>query len=155
MKAAIFDAPFRMHVGSWEQPAPGPHEVVVAVKAAGICAGDMHIYSGKSPYAEFPIIGGHEICGTVERIGEQVSNFAAGQLVVEPFLSCGACYPCRIGKSNCCTRLQIIGVHPLFVAHDHPALRLVGEELGVKVTIAGPNSVDTVTKDNVDLFIKP
>jgi L-gulonate 5-dehydrogenase len=112
MKAAIFDAPFRMHVGGWEQPAPGADEVLVAVKAAGICAGDMHIYSGKSPYAEFPIIGGHEICGTVERLGEQVSNFAAGQLVVvEPFLSCGTCYPCRIGKSNCCARLQIIGVH--------------------------------------------
>jgi L-gulonate 5-dehydrogenase len=57
MKAAIFDAPFQMHVGPWDQPVPGPDEVAVAVKAAGICAGDMHIYSGKSPYAEFPIIG--------------------------------------------------------------------------------------------------
>src|SRR6478672_1698135 len=112
MKAAIFDAPFRMHVGSWEEPVPGPQEVVVAVKAAGICAGDMHIYSGKSPYAEFPIIGGHEICGAVASFGARVSNFAVGQMVVvEPFLSCGTCYPCRIGKSNCCARLQIIGVH--------------------------------------------
>lgn len=112
MKAAIFDAPFRMHVGSWEEPAPGPDEVVIAVLAAGICAGDMHIYSGKSPYAEFPIIGGHEICGAVARVGEKVSGFEAGQLVVvEPFLSCGTCYPCRIGKTNCCARLQIIGVH--------------------------------------------
>ncbi len=112
MKAAIFDAPFRMHVGSWEEPVPGPDEVVVAVLAAGICAGDMHIYSGKSPYAAFPIIGGHEICGAVARVGERVLGFAAGQLVVvEPFLSCGTCYPCRIGKTNCCSRLQIIGVH--------------------------------------------
>ena len=112
MKAAIFDAPFRMHVGFWEEPVPGPEEVVVAVKAAGICAGDMHIYAGKSPYAVFPIIGGHEICGAVASIGEKVRKFAFGQLVVvEPFLSCGVCYPCRIGKPNCCARLQIIGVH--------------------------------------------
>ena len=112
MKAAIFDAPFRMHVGSWEQPVAGANEVVVAVKAAGICAGDMHIYSGKSPYAEFPIIGGHEICGTIASFGENVRNFAVGQLVVvEPFLSCGTCYPCRVGKPNCCAQLRIIGVH--------------------------------------------
>jgi L-gulonate 5-dehydrogenase len=112
MKAAIFDAPFRMHVGFWEQPVPGPDEVVVTVSAAGICAGDLHIYSGKSPYAQFPIIGGHEICGTVASLGEKVSGFSPGQLVVvEPFLSCGTCYPCRVGKPNCCARLQIIGVH--------------------------------------------
>jgi L-gulonate 5-dehydrogenase len=112
MKAAVFDAPFRMHVGFWEQPVPDPNEVVVAVKAAGICAGDMHIYSGKSPYADFPIIGGHEICGEIASLGEKVLNFEVGQLVtIEPFLSCGTCYPCRIGKPNCCARLQIIGVH--------------------------------------------
>jgi L-gulonate 5-dehydrogenase len=112
MKAAIFDAPFKMHVGTWQEPDPGADEAIVEIKAAGICAGDLHIYSGKSPYAEFPIIGGHEICGTVARIGEKVSNLEVGQLVVvEPFLSCGACYPCRIGKTNCCARLQIIGVH--------------------------------------------
>ena len=112
MKAAIFDAPFRMHIGFWEQPVSGPNDVVVAVKAAGICAGDMHIYSGKSPYADFPIIGGHEICGEVASFGEKVTHLEIGQLVVvEPFLSCGTCYPCRIGKSNCCARLQIIGVH--------------------------------------------
>jgi L-gulonate 5-dehydrogenase len=112
MKAAIFDAPFRMHVGFWKEPTPGPSDVVVAVKAAGICAGDMHIYSGKSPYAEFPIIGGHEICGEVASFGAAVTHLEIGQLVVvEPFLSCGTCYPCRIGKPNCCARLQIIGVH--------------------------------------------
>lgn len=112
MRAAIFDAPHKMRIGSWPTPEPGAEDVVIAVKAAGICAGDMHIYSGKSPYAQFPIIGGHEICGAIASFGEKVSNFEVGQLVVvEPFLSCGTCYPCRIGKPNCCARLQIIGVH--------------------------------------------
>jgi L-gulonate 5-dehydrogenase len=82
------------------------------VKAAGICAGDLYIYTGKNPYAKYPIIGGHEICGEVVATGSNVSGFEAGCLVVvEPFISCGHCYPCRVGKPNCCANLQIIGVH--------------------------------------------
>src|SRR5262245_1723980 len=112
MKAAIFDAPKQMHVGDWKTPVPGPNEVLVSVKAAGLCAGDMYIYQGKNPYATYPIIGGHEICGTVADVGPQVKGIRAGDLVViEPFLGCGRCYPCRMGKSNCCAHLRIIGVH--------------------------------------------
>jgi L-gulonate 5-dehydrogenase len=119
MKAAIFDAPHQMHVGPWEEPTYGPDEVLIAVKAAGICAGDLYIYSGKNPYAEYPIIGGHEICGVVEATGSNVSQVAVDHLVVvEPFLSCGHCYPCRVGKPNCCANIQIIGVHRAGVSSD-------------------------------------
>ena len=112
MKAAIFDAPQQMHVGDWNQPPLGPDEVRVRVCATGICAGDMYIYQGRNPYAAYPIIGGHEICGLVEDAGPNVRGLRPGALVVvEPFLGCGNCYPCRIGKSNCCANLKIIGVH--------------------------------------------
>jgi 2-desacetyl-2-hydroxyethyl bacteriochlorophyllide A dehydrogenase len=112
MRAAIFDAPGKMRVGEWAAPKPGPNEVLITVKAAGICAGDMYIYQGRNPYAVYPIIGGHEICGSVADVGENVRGLRTGQLVViEPFLGCGKCYPCRIGKSNCCANLRIIGVH--------------------------------------------
>ncbi len=112
MKAAIFDAPHKMRVGEWQETPPGPGEVRVRVRATGICAGDMYIYQGKNPYAAYPIIGGHEICGTVDDIGRDVQGIRVGALVVvEPFLGCGSCYPCRIGKSNCCANLRIIGVH--------------------------------------------
>jgi L-gulonate 5-dehydrogenase len=101
MKAAIFDAPKAMHVGDWDTPHAGRDEVLVKVRAAGICAGDMYIFQGKNPYAAYPVIGGHEICGEVD-----------GKLVVvEPFVGCGTCYPCRIGKSNCCAKLKVLGVH--------------------------------------------
>ncbi len=112
MKAAIFDGPKAMHVGDWHTPQPGPGEVLVSVKAAGICAGDMYIYQGKNPYATYPIIGGHEICGVVADVGRDVSGFTPGEMVVvEPFLGCGKCYPCRLGKSNCCATLRVLGVH--------------------------------------------
>src|SRR6266581_8024934 len=112
MKAAIFDAPQQMRIGAWQTPAPGPNEVLVRVRATGICAGDLYIYQGKNPYAAYPIVGGHEICGVIAEVGREVTQFRSGALVVvEPFLGCGRCYPCRIGKSNCCANLQIIGVH--------------------------------------------
>jgi L-gulonate 5-dehydrogenase len=112
MKAAIFEAPQKMQVGHWNTPKPGPNEVLVTVKATGICAGDMYIYQGKNPYAAYPIIGGHEICGTIAEVGQNTRGLQPGQLVVvEPFLACGQCYPCRIGKSNCCANLRILGVH--------------------------------------------
>lgn len=112
MRAAIMDAPFKMRVGSWETPRPGPGEVLVSVGAAGICAGDMYFYLGKNPYAVYPQICGHEIAGVVAEVGQGVTGLEPGtKVVVEPFLGCGKCYPCRVGKSNCCANLQIIGVH--------------------------------------------
>src|SRR5215212_5397616 len=112
MRAAIFDAPFGMHVGEWDTPQLAPGEVLVSVVAAGICAGDMYIYQGRNPYSSYPQIGGHEIAGLVARVGPDVTGLAEGTpVVVEPFIGCGSCYPCRIGKSNCCANLQIIGIH--------------------------------------------
>jgi len=112
MKAAVFDAPRQISIREWETPTPGARDVLIRVKTAGICAGDTYIYQGKNPYAEYPVIGGHEIAGTIEQLGSEVTGLTVGQLVViEPFLSCGQCYPCRVGKPNCCTHLHIIGVH--------------------------------------------
>jgi threonine dehydrogenase-like Zn-dependent dehydrogenase len=101
-----------MRVGEWKTPEPGPGEVVVRVRAAGICAGDVYIYLGKNPYANYPRVAGHELCGTVEALGEGVTNIQAGDLVVvEPFIGCGKCYACRAGKSNCCANLGLIGTN--------------------------------------------
>ena len=112
MQAAIMDAPFQMRVGEWDKPAPGGGEVQIAVGAAGICAGDMYFYLGKNPYSVYPQVCGHEIAGVIEKIGAGVSGLSVGQpVVVEPFVGCGHCYPCRIGKSNCCANLEIIGIH--------------------------------------------
>jgi 2-desacetyl-2-hydroxyethyl bacteriochlorophyllide A dehydrogenase len=112
MNAVIFDSPHTVRIDKWTAPRAGKGEVVVKTQAVGICAGDMYIYQGKNPYAKYPIIGGHEIAGVVSEIGEGVADVREGDLVViEPFIGCGKCYPCRIGKSNCCANLQIIGVH--------------------------------------------
>jgi L-gulonate 5-dehydrogenase len=82
------------------------------VAAAGLCTGDLYIFQGRNPYATFPRVGCHEVSGVVEAVGEGADPALLGhRVVVEPFIGCGACYPCRVGKPNCCARLQIIGVH--------------------------------------------
>lgn len=112
MKAAVFEAPERLRLVEMPPPEIGDHEVRVQVAAAGICVGDQHIFLGKSPYAVYPVVGGHEISGVVSAAGGAVSGVAVGdRVVVEPFMSCGKCYPCRNGKPNCCAALRIIGVH--------------------------------------------
>jgi L-gulonate 5-dehydrogenase len=82
------------------------------VKAAGLCAGDLYIYTGKNPYVSYPRIGCHEIAGVVESYGPGAGGPAVGtRVVVDPFIGCGHCYPCRVGKRNCCANLTIVGVH--------------------------------------------
>jgi L-gulonate 5-dehydrogenase len=112
MRAAIFDAPFALRVTEAPQPEPGPGEALVRVAAAGLCAGDLYIYTGKNPYVTYPRVGCHEIAGVVEAYGPGGGGPAPGtRVVVDPFIGCGRCYPCRIGKRNCCANLSIVGVH--------------------------------------------
>ena len=112
MRAAVFDAPRAIRLDDIAAPSPGPGEGLVRVGAAGLCAGDLYIYQGRNPYVTYPRIGGHEIAGTVEALGPGTDGPAPGTaVVVEPFIGCGQCYPCRVGKYNCCARLSIIGVH--------------------------------------------
>ena len=112
MRAAIFDAPFSIRMAEAPKPEPRAGEVRVRVKAAGLCAGDLYIYTGKNPYVSYPRIGCHEIAGIVEAYGAGTTGPAIGtRVVVDPFIGCGRCYPCRIGKRNCCANLTIVGVH--------------------------------------------
>ena len=112
MKAAVFNSAFALALVERSSPEPGPGEALVQVGAAGLCAGDLYIYLGKNPYVTYPRIGGHEIAGRVVRLGPGVEGPAPGtRVVVDPFLGCGRCYPCRVGKRNCCANLRIIGVH--------------------------------------------
>ena len=111
MRAFIMDGPRQARVGEWETPRPAAGEVLVAPRAVGVCAGDLYIYLGKNAYVNYPAIGGHEVAGVVVGAGPGVDGLAEGtRVVVEPFIGCGTCYPCRIGRSNCCANLQIIGV---------------------------------------------
>ncbi len=101
------------HIGTEDVPdlSPGPDEVVVAPLAVGVCGTDSHIVHGHFP-ARPPVILGHEICGTVQQVGEAVRTLAVGDLVtVEPHIYCGVCFNCQTGTQHMCPDRKAPGVH--------------------------------------------
>jgi len=87
-------------------------EVLIKVKAAGICGSDIHIYHGTSPVATYPRVIGHEVVGEVQEIGEKVTKLQVGDhVVMDPVVGCGECYPCSMGRPNVCSYLKVRGVH--------------------------------------------
>ncbi|MDI5984583.1 Zn-dependent oxidoreductase [Halomonas sp. M4R5S39] len=112
MKAFQVNAPLDYRIAEVEVPTAAPGEALVRVAFAGICGSDMHIIHGDNAFVRFPRITGHEFAGVVEAVGEGVEDIAVGDRVcIDPVISCGHCYPCRIGRPNVCTSLEVIGVH--------------------------------------------
>ena len=95
-------------------PAIGPTDVLVRVKAASICGTDLHIY-GWDRWSQGrikpPLTLGHEFCGTVERVGDEVRAVKPGDFVsAEMHVNCGHCRQCRLGQAHICQNLRIIGI---------------------------------------------
>ncbi|MES2096484.1 MAG: zinc-dependent alcohol dehydrogenase family protein [Pseudomonadota bacterium] len=86
-----------------EIPRAGPGDIVLEVRACGVCRTDLHIVDGEVP-AHFPIVPGHEVVGVVVEIGPQVTGLALGQRMGVPWLgeTCGRCPHCRAGRENLC-----------------------------------------------------
>ena len=83
--------------------------VLVDIAAAGICGTDYHIFAGKHPFLTYPRVIGHELAG---RIAVAASGWEQGvPVVINPYVSCGTCRACTRGKPNCCTRIEVLGVH--------------------------------------------
>jgi propanol-preferring alcohol dehydrogenase len=85
-------------------PAPGPGQVLVRVKACAVCRTDLHVVDGELPGPKLPLVPGHEIVGEVLACGPGPAPFAVGQRVGIPWLghTCGACPYCRAGHENLC-----------------------------------------------------
>ncbi|MBM6594723.1 zinc-binding alcohol dehydrogenase family protein [Microvirga pudoricolor] len=112
MKAVICQEPGRLEVV--DRPGPGaPPEgfATVDIRHVGICGTDYHIFEGKHPFLEYPRIMGHELSGVVAASGSGTSLRPGTPVIVNPYLACGTCVACRKAKPNCCTRIQVLGVH--------------------------------------------
>jgi len=95
-------------------PPIGAADVLVRVKTASICGTDLHIY-GWDRWSQGrikpPVTLGHEFCGVVERVGEEVTAVVAGDLVsAEMHVNCGHCHQCGLGEAHICQNLRIIGI---------------------------------------------
>lgn len=107
MKTAMFYGGPDVRVEEVGAPEPGPGEVVVRVRAAGICGSDLHGYRAPRPGVVYPIRAGHELSGDVFALGAGVTGLTIGQQVgIEPMhlLGCGSCAQCRRGDYQICPR---------------------------------------------------
>lgn len=95
------------------EPQPGPLEVRVKVKACGICRTDLHVIEGELPPLDHPVIPGHQVVGTVDKVGSNVSRFKAGERIGIAWLhhTCGECVYCRAGQENLCESSIFTGYH--------------------------------------------
>jgi 2-desacetyl-2-hydroxyethyl bacteriochlorophyllide A dehydrogenase len=98
-------------MGEVPVPVPGPGEVLLRVRRIGLCGTDMHIFRGTQPFLQYPRVMGHELSGEIVTAPEGSGLAPGDQVYVMPYLSCGECVACRKGKTNCCTRIQVLGVH--------------------------------------------
>lgn len=107
----------RFSAGTVADPTPGPRDVVVQVRACGVCGSDTHCYETDSEgYVIFsgpvslPVVPGHEYAGEVVAVGAEVRHLQVGDLIAaEGMLNCGVCEACRVGRPNQCPHLDMVG----------------------------------------------
>ncbi len=92
-------------------PQPGPGQILVKVRACGVCHTDLHIAEGDLPLRKSPVILGHQVVGEVVELGPDVQRFRPGQRVGLAWLAwaCGECHYCRRGQENLCPNAQFTG----------------------------------------------
>lgn len=109
MKAAVLHAPGDLRVEDVPVPEIGPNDVLIEVKAAGICGSDIGRVMVTGTY-RFPTIPGHEFAGRVERVGDAVTHLKAGDRVaVAPLMPCRKCQWCEAGKFQLCDDYDFVG----------------------------------------------
>lgn len=112
MKTIVCEEPNRLVMTETERPVLRDGEALVKIKRIGICGTDLHAYKGNQPYFTYPRILGHELSGEIVEIQDKDTDLTCGDLVtVMPYRYCGTCVACRQGKTNCCTSLNVLGVH--------------------------------------------
>jgi L-iditol 2-dehydrogenase len=116
MKALVLSAYRHLEMEDVPVPQPADDELLIRIKACGICGSDVHGFDGSTGRRIPPIVMGHEAAGIVEAVGGGVSNFRVGDSVTfDSTVYCGKCFYCQRGQINLCDKREVIGVStPLF-----------------------------------------
>src|SRR5271170_3937474 len=112
MRAMVLDAPGQpLHLMARPRPVPGPGQILLAVRACGVCRTDLHLVDGELPDPVLPIVPGHEIVGEVVACGPGATEYAVGARVGVPWLggACGHCEFCTTGRENLCAQARFTG----------------------------------------------
>ena len=110
MQEVVVTAPRKFEVREAPIPEPGDNEVLIQMKAAGVCGSDFHLFLGENPNAVFPRIPGHENAGVITKVGKNVTLVKPGDhVVVDLVVACGKCPQCLHGRRNVCRTVKARG----------------------------------------------
>ena len=111
MKALVLESYKQFSYKDTPEPEAGPEQVLIQVKACGICGSDVHGMDGSTGRRIPPIIMGHEAAGVIASVGKNVTGWQAGDSVTfDSTIYCGRCYFCRQGQVNLCDNRRVLGV---------------------------------------------
>lgn len=111
MKALVYTSPRRVELQDLPAPQAGPQEVLVRVRASGVCGSDLDGFLGKSKKRIPPLVLGHEFSGEIVEVGAEVAGFRPGEAVtVYPLVTCGQCRYCQSGRHQICPNRKVYGL---------------------------------------------
>jgi threonine dehydrogenase-like Zn-dependent dehydrogenase len=111
MKALFLEGPGIVNIKEVPYPERKKGYAIVKMTAASICGSDISAYRGHGQAVSYPLILGHEAVGIVEDIDENAAGIKVGDhVILDPYLYCGECYSCSLGRTNCCEHLKVLGV---------------------------------------------
>ena len=109
MKALVYTKPDEIQLQDYQDPVLKPGEVIIKIKASGICGSDMHAYHGHDPRRNPGLVMGHELSGEIWKSDSPL--YGVGQKVTaNPLITCGHCYFCRNGRDNLCENRSMVGM---------------------------------------------
>jgi 2-desacetyl-2-hydroxyethyl bacteriochlorophyllide A dehydrogenase len=112
MKQVVLEQPGRLVVADGPPPGPpGPGEALVRVRRVGVCGTDFHAFKGDQPFFTYPRILGHELGAELLEAPNAGALKTGDRCAVEPYMECGRCVACRRGRTNCCAKLEVLGIH--------------------------------------------
>ncbi|MAE63552.1 MAG: alcohol dehydrogenase [Phycisphaeraceae bacterium] len=112
MDEVVLQEPGRFVLRDGPEPEAGAGEAIVRIRRIGVCGSDLHAFAGRMPFVKCPRILGHELGAEVVEAPPNDRDVEVGsRCAVEPYLYCGACPPCLMGRTNCCTTLKVLGIH--------------------------------------------
>ncbi|ADY51064.1 Alcohol dehydrogenase GroES domain protein [Pseudopedobacter saltans DSM 12145] len=110
MKTLVCTTPGNFEYIDIEKPAATPGQSILKIRRVGICGTDLHAFTGTQPFFSYPRRLGHELAAEIVETDD--TNFKQGEAItIIPYFYCGKCIACRSGKENCCTSINVCGVH--------------------------------------------
>lgn len=112
MRRILLNAPGEFVDVTVPRPVPSSGQALVRIHRVGVCGSDFHALAGRHPIYTYPRVLGHELAGEIVEVPENTQGLHAGdRCAIEPYISCGHCRTCKVGRTNCCEQLRLFGIH--------------------------------------------